>query len=206
MTIKAVVFDIGNVLLEWHPERLFDAEIGANRRKAFFAEADMMEVNEQVDLGAPFHETLTAHSEKHPAWRAEIHLWRDRWLDMCSPDIPHSVRLMQALQKRGVPVYSLSNFGIQTYEKAADRFPFLRNFDRDYVSGHLGAIKPHAPIYEMLERDSGLSAGNLIFTDDRADNIATAAARGWHTHLFEGPQGWADRLVAEGLLRPEDAQ
>ena len=28
MTIKAVVFDIGNVLIEWQPERFYDAEIG----------------------------------------------------------------------------------------------------------------------------------------------------------------------------------
>ena len=45
----------------------------------------------------------------------------------------------------------------------------------------------------------------LIFTDDRADNVAAAKARGWKTHLFEGPQGWADRLVAEGLLSAEEA-
>ena len=43
------------------------------------------------------------------------------------------------------------------------------------------------------------------FTDDRADNIAAAAARGWQTHHFTGPQGWADRLVAAGLLTREEA-
>jgi 2-haloacid dehalogenase len=27
-----------------------------------------------------------------------------------------------------------------------------------------------------------------------------AEARGWQTHLFEGPDGWGARLRAEGLL------
>jgi 2-haloacid dehalogenase len=45
----------------------------------------------------------------------------------------------------------------------------------------------------------------LLFTDDRAENIAAAAARGWQTHLFDGPQGWADRLIAEGLLTEQEA-
>ena len=45
----------------------------------------------------------------------------------------------------------------------------------------------------------------LLFADDRADNIAAAAARGWHTHHFTDPAGWARRLVAEGLLTEQEA-
>ena len=40
----------------------------------------------------------------------------------------------------------------------------------------------------------------LEFVDDRADNTAAAAARGWKTHLFDGADGWAARLVILGLL------
>jgi 2-haloacid dehalogenase len=46
----------------------------------------------------------------------------------------------------------------------------------------------------------------LLFADDRHDNIAAAKARGWQTHLFDGPAGWAERLVKEGLLTPEAAK
>ncbi|MEM1066995.1 MAG: HAD-IA family hydrolase, partial [Pseudomonadota bacterium] len=82
---------------------------------------------------------------------------------------------------------------------------FLTEFDRRYISGHMRCIKPEPRIYEMVEADSGVAPGRLLFTDDKPDNIAAAAARGWQTHLFEGPEGWAARLVAEGLLRPEEA-
>jgi 2-haloacid dehalogenase len=44
-----------------------------------------------------------------------------------------------------------------------------------------------------------------LFADDRADNIAAADVRGWQTHLFDGPVPWAARLVAEGLLTPQEA-
>lgn len=124
---------------------------------------------------------------------------------MASPAIDHSVRLMAALQAKGVPVFSLTNFGIQTYVIAAERYPFLNAFDRDFISGHLGVIKPDQGIYEALEQSSGVAPDRLLFTDDRHDNIAAAAARGWRTHHFAGPQGWADRLVAEGLLSVEEA-
>ena len=44
MSVQAVVFDIGNVLLEWHPERFFDSVIGQERREAMFASATRVAV------------------------------------------------------------------------------------------------------------------------------------------------------------------
>ena len=61
-------------------------------------------------------------------------------------------------------------------------------------------------IYQMLEQDCGVPPEQLLFADDRADNIAMATSRGWQTHHFIRPQGWADCLVAAGLLAPEQAQ
>ena len=37
MKPEAVIFDIGNVLIEWQPERFYDSEIGEERRRALFA-------------------------------------------------------------------------------------------------------------------------------------------------------------------------
>ncbi|WP_370399992.1 HAD family hydrolase [Sulfitobacter sp. JB4-11] len=205
MTIQAVVFDIGNVLIEWQPERFFDSVIGTDRRRAMFAAIDLHGMNDRVDSGENFHEVLARTADENPEWRNEINIWQDRWLDLASPAIDHSVRLMAALQGRGIPVFSLTNFGIQTYDIAAAKYPFLRQFDHDFISGHMGVIKPEPAIYEMLESQSGVAPEALLFTDDRTDNIFAATARGWQTHLFEHPQGWADRLVSEGLLTPEEA-
>ncbi len=206
MTIQTVVFDIGNVLLEWNPHRMYDAAFGPERRAALFAEVDLSGMNLDVDRGAPFKASVEAMAAKHPGWAAEIQLWYDRWLDMATPAIDHSVRLMRALQSKGIPVVSLTNFGIDTYALAAQHYDFLNEFDTDFISGHMGVIKPDPAIYQKLEDKLGLSGDALIFTDDSEANIAAAAARGWRTHHFTGPQGWADRLVAEGLLTKEDAQ
>ena len=70
----------------------------------------------------------------------------------------------------------------------------------------MGVTKPAAQIYEMVEADCGLPANTLLFADDRQENLDAAAARGWQVHLFDGPQGWADRLVAEGLITQEGAE
>ncbi len=205
MQPKAVVFDIGNVLLEWHPERFYDRMIGPERRKEMFGAVDLEGMNESVDLGAHFSDTVYAMADQHPEWRDEIRLWHDRWIEMASPGIPHSARLMQALQAKGVPVFSLTNFGIQSFDIAATHYPFMQDFDRQYISGHLQVIKPDPKIYQILEADCGIAPEALLFTDDRPENIDTAADRGWQVHLFEGPQGWANRLVETGLLTSEEA-
>ena len=205
MQIDAVIFDIGNVLLEWHPERFYDAEIGEARRKALFAEVDLHAMNDRVDMGGPFRDGIYATADAHPEHRDAIRLWHDRWLDMATPAIDHSVRLLRALRRNGVATFALSNFGIDTFALAETTYDFLGEFDRRYISGHMGVIKPDPQIYAMLEEDCHIAPERLLFTDDRADNIAAAAARGWQTHLFEEPQGWADRLVATGLLSREQA-
>lgn len=203
--VEAVVFDIGNVLLRWDPDGWFGARIGAERTAAFFAETGILDANEAVDAGAPYPQTILGLIEQHPNWEAEIRLWVANWLSIASPEIPHSVALLGALRSAGVPVFALSNFGVETFEIARAAYPFLNSFDREYVSGHLRAIKPHARIYEILEEDCGIPPARLLFTDDRAENIAAAKARGWQVHLFDGPEGWANRLVAEGLLSQEQA-
>ncbi|MBW4706618.1 HAD-IA family hydrolase [Roseobacter sp. YSTF-M11] len=206
MQPKAVIFDIGNVLIEWQPERFYDAVIGEDRRRAMFDEVDLHGMNELVDRGHPFTETIYAQADATPEWRDEIRMWHDRWIEMATPVIDHSVRLMKALQAKSIPVFSLTNFGVESYAFAATHYPFLNEFDRDFISGHLQVTKPDPDIYSRVEGTSGLGGTDLIFADDRAENIAAASARGWQTHLFEGAQGWADRLVATDLLTPDEAR
>ena len=206
MGIEAVVFDIGNVLIEWKPERVYDRVIGVERRKAMFEAVDLHGMNDQVDRGQNWYDAVSECAAQNLEWHDEIMMWHERWLEMASPAIDHSVRLLRALRSKGVPLFALSNFGIQTFEIGEREYPFLEEFDRRYISGHMGEVKPEPEIYRMLEDDCGVAPTALLFADDRADNIAAAAARGWNTHLFIDPQGFADRLVAERLLSEEDAQ
>jgi 2-haloacid dehalogenase len=202
---QAVIFDIGNVLTRWQPEAFYDRLIGEDRRRALFAEVDLHRMNDIVDEGALFRETIYDWADRTPHWQAEIRLWYDRWIELASPRIEGSIALQRALRAKGVPVFALTNFGKYSFEEALPKMDFLTDFDRLYVSGRMGVIKPDPRIYEMVEDDCGLPPASLLFTDDRADNITAAARRGWRTHQFESWQGWAARLVAEGLLTQQEA-
>lgn len=200
-----VVLDVGNVLVEWSPERFYDARYGEDRRRALFEAVDLHAMNERIDRGEAFERIVRDTAQANPAFAAEIHDWHDAWIEMAQPPIAHSVTLLRALRAKGVPVHALSNFGRETFAFAQARYPFLTEFDRLFVSGHLGVMKPEPAIYEALERGTGLAPQAILFTDDRAENVEAAAARGWGVHLFEGPEGWAARLVEEGLLSEAEA-
>jgi 2-haloacid dehalogenase len=206
MAVQAVIFDIGNVLIEWQPERHYDRVVGAERRREMFAAVDLHGMNDRVDRGENFHRTVQTCAAENPEYAEEIIRWHDDWLLMASPAISHSVALMRRLRRRDVPVFALSNFGIETFEIAVAEYPFLSEFDRAYISGHMGVTKPDPAIYGQVEADCGLPPESLLFADDRIDNIEAAAKRGWQTHLFDGAAGWAARLVREGLLNQEEAR
>ena len=200
MTIKAVVFDIGNVLVEWHPEKMFDAVIGEERRRALFANVDLDRMNERVDLGEEIADVVAEYAKTNPDYHDDIMLWHSRWLEMLTPDIPLSAVILRGLRSKGMPVFALSNFGVSTLALADRHFPALTDFDRRFISGVLGLIKPDPAIYAHVEAETGVAPEGLLFIDDRPANIAAAAARGWQTHLFEHPEGLAERMVSEDLL------
>jgi 2-haloacid dehalogenase len=202
---EAVIFDIGNVLIEWQPEARYDAFIGRDRREAMFAAVDLHYMIEVIDLGADFHQTVLDTAAAHPEFGAEIRMWYDRWPELAGPAIDHSVRLLRALRRAGVPVFALSNYGRGSFAVSESQYAFFKEFDRRYLSGHLGVTKPNARIYELVEQDCGIDPARLLFTDDRAENIAAAEARGWQGHLFEGAGGWARRLVQAELLTEGEA-
>ncbi len=205
MTTEAVIFDIGNVLIEWQPERYYDRVIGEERRKEMFATVDLHGMNDKIDMGGDFKDVIYATAEDYPQFRDEIRMWYDNWIELANPVIDHSVRLLRALRAKGVPVFTLTNFGPASFAYAETQFDFLTEFDRRYISGHMKVIKPDPKIYQMVEEDCGIAPEALLFADDRVDNVNMARSRGWQAHLFEGPQGWADELVAKGLLTESEA-
>lgn len=202
-TPEIVVFDIGNVLVEWQPERTYAEEFGPDRAAAFFRDVPIHRAHLGVDAGARFG-TILDLIEDHPAYAAEIRFWVEGWSRLTDRRIDGSIRLMRTLQARGVPVWALTNFGEEPYEISCIDHPFLTEFDGAVVSGRIGLIKPDPAIYQALEEAVMTRGAKILFTDDRPENIAAARARGWQVHLFEGSGGWGQCLVDSGLLMPEN--
>ncbi|SFH77224.1 HAD family hydrolase [Albimonas pacifica] len=196
---RAVVFDVGNVLIDWQPARLYETLVpDAAEREALFARVDFAAFNLEGDRG-DLAEATAAAALRHPDDAPLVMAWRERWQEMFGPEMPGSPEIFRALKDAGVPLAALTNFARDTWLLAQARFPLLSGFDVEVVSGREGAIKPEPEIYALVEARLGMSGAELFFTDDKLANVEAAAARGWRVHHFQGAGGLAEALRAEGL-------
>jgi 2-haloacid dehalogenase len=205
MTPQAMVFDIGRVLIEWEPERLYARLIpDAAERARFFRDVCPPGWNEAFDRGRPMPQGVTEDAAANPEHAELIRAWWERWPEMVGPAIDGSVACLRALKRKGVPVYGLTNFAAETFVIAQEMFPFLTEFDHVVVSAHVRRNKPEPEIYAALEAAVPHAPEALFFADDSEKNVIAARARGWRAHLFEHPEGLQAALIACGLLTPAE--
>ena len=200
MGIAAVIFDIGNVLIGWQPERFYDARIGRGAREALFSAVDLHAMNDRIDAGEGFAKVVADTQAAHPDHAEPIGWWQSHWSDLAGPEVPGTAELLDRLKARGVPVHALSNISREAFEMAGRDYPALSRFDRAFVSGDMRLIKPDSAIYRAVEEALGILPERLLFIDDRAENVKAAAARGWQVHHFTEAATLETRLIREGLL------
>ncbi|WP_291976172.1 MULTISPECIES: HAD-IA family hydrolase [unclassified Chelatococcus] len=82
---------------------------------------------------------------------------------------------------------------------ARERFPFLGGFDGIVVSGEVRLVKPDPAIFTLFLEQNGLTAGECLFVDDNAANVAAARELGFTVHQFTAPELLADALRASGF-------
>ena len=98
------------------------------------------------------------------------------------------VQLQAALRQRGLPSYIFSNTNELAVEHIRQSFPFFAKFDGYILSYEHGVMKPDAALYEVVERKCGRRGAEILYLDDRPENVDAGAARGWQVILQESPE------------------
>ncbi len=200
--ITTVVFDIGNVLIEWNPEYLYRELIPDDLdRKHFLDTVCTPDWNLQQDLGRTWAEAVDTLSAQHPDKAGLIAAYSERWHDMVPGEVPGTSGILGELKDKDVPLYAITNFSSEKFSEARIRFPFLQDSFRDtVVSGDEKCVKPGAQIYEILFDRNGLDAGTCLFIDDSAANIEAARQLGMRAHHFHNANDLRIELVELGFL------
>jgi 2-haloacid dehalogenase len=196
-----VVFDIGNVLLEWDPRILY--------RKIFKTEAQITdfltrvlppEWNLEQDRGRSWKAAEDEKIRQFPEYADEICAFRARWHETIPGSIDGTVAILAELKQANVPLYAITNFASDTFREAQERFPFLANSFLDIViSGDEKVLKPDPSIYQILLKRQNLVAENCVFIDDSIKNVHAAAALGFHALHFTTPESFRQGLRKLGL-------
>jgi 2-haloacid dehalogenase len=201
--VDTVVFDIGQVLIEWDPRHLYRKLIPeAAAMERFLAEICTPAWNLEQDRGRPWEEGVAALVALFPDHAPLIRAFRERWHEMVPGEVPGTMALVEALRAAGVPLYAITNFAADTFAEAARRFPVLREGFRDVVvSGLEGLVKPDPAIFRLLlARNGGIDAVRCLFVDDSERNVRGAEAVGMRAHHFRDAATLEAELRTLGLL------
>jgi 2-haloacid dehalogenase len=199
--VRGVVFDVGNVLFTWDPRFLYERLIDDDRAlDAFLREVVTHEWHFQHDAGRPFSETSAELVAKHPQHRELIQLWGPRFNESLGPAVEGTIALVDELDANGVPLFAITNFSGEFWGPFRDTQPVFDRFRDIVVSGTERLLKPHREIFELALRRFGMPAEELIFIDDRAENVAGAEAVGMHGHLFRDAESLRAKLKRLSLL------
>lgn len=195
-----IVWDIGNVLLDWSPDHLYRRLIPEDEaRAAFYARLPLDEMNLAGDRDGDLEAKVAALAERHPEDAALILPWWAGWDRMCGGLIDGSVAIRDGLRAAGTPCWALSNFAADSWERCVAIYPELTAFDGLTISGREGVVKPDPAIYELIETRTGAAPEDIFFIDDRTANIEAARDRGWRGHVFDGAEGLREALTEVGV-------
>jgi 2-haloacid dehalogenase len=197
-----IIFDFGDVLVEWKFHNLYrkvfssDAEI-----ELFLEKTGLREMNRRFDAGYPFKKGIAELITAHPEYAHELGLFNTRWIEAKGKQNDEVIALMHELKAHGYPLYGLSNWSREKFDTVKDTLTFLPLLEDYLISGDAGVTKPDERIYRMLLERIGRPAGACLFIDDASENIEAAAKLGIGTIHYRSPQQLRRALESLGILR-----
>lgn len=186
--IKNVIFDYGNVLVDWNPAYLFLPVFSGDEEKCRFFTDNICnrEWFTRMDRGEDMDTCVAELQALHPEYADAVAMFRDRWFDMCHGDIPGMLEIIQDLKQKGYGVFGLTNWPAATFAEARRRFRTIGSIDNYVVSSSVHLAKPEPAIYQLLLSKYNLKAQECVFIDDRADNVNAAMALGMSGIVYPG--------------------
>ncbi len=201
MKPTAVLFDIGNVFVQWDPKFLYQKLITDEDELAVFLdEIVTLEWHSEHDRGLPFAEGVDALSQKFPEYEDLIRAFDTRWCETIGGLIQGTADIMLELIERSISVYGLTNFSAEKWPEFCRDFDFTDHFDGVVVSGEEKLIKPDPRIFHTAVSRFNLDPERTVYVDDRLENVLAAEQLDMIGHQFFNPSGLRETLVQCGLL------
>jgi HAD superfamily hydrolase (TIGR01509 family) len=199
--LKAVVFDLGKVLVD------FDYRIAARRiaAQSKMTAEELGQYMMQSPLLLDYETGLLTSEEFYEKIRAATGFgggfeeFGRLFGDIFVPIEP-MVQIHARLRQHGLHTYIFSNTNEMAVRHIRRNFPFFANFDGYVLSYEHHAMKPDPKLYEVVENQSGQRGPDILYLDDRPENIATGAARNWQVVLHETAQATGAALNKLGLF------
>jgi 2-haloacid dehalogenase len=185
--MQNIIFDFGNVLVQWHPELIYGEYFGDEAKAWWFLRhvADM-DWRQRIDAGESYAVCSAELKDRYPEYAEAIELYSTRWREMLTDEVPGMHEVIDELKAKDYEIYGLTNWSMETFPEARARFDILQMIDRYVVSGAEGYVKPDPRLFQVLLDRYGLKAEECTFIDDNPDNVAAATRMGMQGIVFTG--------------------
>lgn len=197
--IKTIIFDWGGVLIKHPVEDLFEytsINLGADKEQienVFSRYAGRLERG-QISLSdfAKSASNSLGLEESFPE-----NLWGDALRAVIRP-IEGMLELVASVKQAGYSTGFLSNTE-KPAKKLYEELGYSGYFDFAVLSCDEGYAKPEPEIYKIAIERAGNEASEIIFIDDKEENIAAANAAGINGIHFTGIDKLKDELKTRGI-------
>lgn len=203
--MKNIIFDFGNVLVKWQPEEVYSEHFG-DEAKAWWFMRHVCDLDwrQRIDAGERYDACIAEKAARHPEYKEALEMYHSHWQEMLTGEMEGMREVLAELkQEPDVRIYGLTNWSMETFPAARERFGILQMIDHYVVSGAEGLVKPDARLFRVLLERYGLEAEECIFIDDNEANVRAAEALGITGIVFRGANDLRERL---GMFRPVDAR
>jgi len=193
--IKNIVFDLGNVLLDFDPERYLEA-LGYQGKVKEQLKSEIFKTDEwlMLDRGTiSQEEAVEIWQQRNPDLRGEIADVMTDWEKILTLK-KESLEILESLAAKNYNLYILSNFHEKAFTYVSNKYNFFDYFDGKVISADIGMIKPDPEIYEHLLNKFNLEAGTTLFIDDSQKNIAAAINKGIRVIHFKDAASLKEEL------------
>jgi FMN phosphatase YigB (HAD superfamily) len=199
--LPVLIFDLGKVLVDFD-YTIAARKIAARSAKspedlhAFLGSSPLLLDYESGRLTRPQFYEAVSHAI---GFHGDLAEFGSYFADIFT-EITGTIALHAELRRRGFQTYIFSNTNDLAIEHIRRNFPFFQHFDGYIFSYEVGGLKPQPEIYLAMETMTGRRGADLVYLDDRPENIAAGGARGWRAILHESPEKTRQALVALGVL------
>ena len=175
---KTVIFDLGGVLVQLDWDRVCGEFSALSGRENEFVRREVINgpIGRSTMIGqlgpCEFHRSLCDRLGVDLGYADFV----DTWNSLLSAN-ESIVPLVEQLQA-GHQLVLASNTDLIHFTHAMENFGVLRLFDRHFLSYEMGLLNPDVAFFQHLLQALAIPAGDCVFIDDRADNIAAAASVG----------------------------
>lgn len=188
--IKNIVFDIGNVLVDFNLKGFLAAKGFEPEMIKRILKASVMspywEAFERCDLTED--EAMKAFVSLDPEIEKELYMAYDNIHGMLTIR-SFAIELVKDLKAKGYGVYYLSNYSSKAFRECSDSLAFMEYMDGGCLSFQEKMTKPDVNFYKLFLDKYGLTAEECVFVDDTPINVETAEQLGFKGIVFETYEG-----------------